>query len=445
MRRLYNQGAKVFITGSNAKMLSREMGTHLSGIHLPIELYPFSFAEYLQLREIQVDKADFYTTQGTARLVRELKSYMQTGGFPAYLLGEPDEYISSLYQSIIYKDVLMRNNISNGREVLELMHFLASNVAKRHSYMSLARVVGVKHSDTIKNYVQCLEETYLLSQLMKYSPSVKSQEGSIKKMYLIDNAIVKVIGFNPTDNIGPLLENMVFIELKRRGREVFYHDGAKECDFIVREGIHIVQCIQVSVSLADERTHKREVDGLLDAARTYGTTDNLIITLDGVVEVELSHIKAQGVDDYCTGGNRERVVAGLGDLFGEVNQHVIAHLIHLGMIGRSGLVVPQRRLAAFGDFADVLREGDGEVLEALYHTLGRIDGDLLIERVGGAADVEPERQGKKYLPVDGERVLGDIQVIVARCSAAFIKVDQYCHAVAAPAHLSFKQGSTSLL
>ena len=280
VRRLYNQGAKVFITGSNAKMLSREMGTHLSGIHLPIELYPFSFAEYLQLREIQVDKADFYTTQGTARFVRELKSYMQTGGFPAYLLGEPDEYISSLYQSIIYKDVLMRNNISNGREVLELMHFLASNVAKRHSYMSLARVVGVKHSDTIKNYVQCLEETYLLSQLMKYSPSVKSQEGSIKKMYLIDNAIVKVIGFNPTDNIGPLLENMVFIELKRRGREVFYHDGAKECDFIVREGIHIVQCIQVTVSLADERTRKREVDGLLDAARTYGTTDNLIITLD---------------------------------------------------------------------------------------------------------------------------------------------------------------------
>lgn len=280
VRRLYNQGAKVFITGSNAKMLSREMGTHLSGIHLPIELYPFSFAEYLQLREIQVDKADFYTTQGTARLVRELKSYMQTGGFPAYLLGEPDEYISSLYQSIIYKDVLMRNNISNGREVLELMHFLASNVAKRHSYMSLARVVGVKHSDTIKNYVQCLEETYLLSQLMKYSPSVKSQEGSIKKMYLIDNAIVKVIGFNPTDNIGPLLENMVFIELKRRGQEVFYHDGAKECDFIVREGIHIVQCIQVTVSLADERTRKREVDGLLDAARTYGTTDNLIITLD---------------------------------------------------------------------------------------------------------------------------------------------------------------------
>ncbi len=280
VRRLYNQGAKVFITGSNAKMLSREMGTHLSGIHLPIELYPFSFAEYLQLRDIQVGKADFYTTQGTAMLVRELKSYIQTGGFPAYLDGETDDYISSLYQSIIYKDVLMRNNISNGREVLELMHFLASNAAKRHSYMSLARVVGVKHSDTIKNYVQCLEETYLLAQLMKYSHSVKSQEGSIKKMYLIDNAIIKVVGFNPTDNIGPLLENMIFIELKRRGLDIFYHDDAKECDFVVREGMRIVQCIQVTVSIADERTRKRELDGLLDAAKTYGTTDNLIITLD---------------------------------------------------------------------------------------------------------------------------------------------------------------------
>ena len=213
-------------------------------------------------------------------LVRELKSYIQTGGFPAYLDGETDDYISSLYQSIIYKDVLMRNNISNGREVLELMHFLASNAAKRHSYMSLARVVGVKHSDTIKNYVQCLEETYLLAQLMKYSHSVKSQEGSIKKMYLIDNAIIKVVGFNPTDNIGPLLENMIFIELKRRGLDIFYHDDAKECDFVVREGMRIVQCIQVTVSIADERTRKRELDGLLDAAKTYGTTDNLIITLD---------------------------------------------------------------------------------------------------------------------------------------------------------------------
>lgn len=280
VRRLYNQGAKVFITGSNAKMLSREMGTHLSGIHLPVELYPFSFAEYLQFREIQVDKKDFYTTLGTAALVRELKAYMQSGGFPAYLAGESDDYISSLYQSIVYKDVLMRNHISNGREVLELMHFLASNAAKRHSYMSLARVVGVKHSDTIKNYVQCLEETYLLAQLMKFAHSVKSQEGSIKKMYLIDNAIIKVVGFNSSDNLGTLLENMIFIELKRRGLDVFYHDGAKECDFIVRKGIKIVQCIQVTVSIAEDRTRKRELEGLLDAAREYATTDNIIITLD---------------------------------------------------------------------------------------------------------------------------------------------------------------------
>ena len=280
VRRLYNEGAKVYVTGSNAKMLSREMGTHLSGIHIPVELYPFSFAEYLQLKNINVNKTDFYTTAGAALLAKHLKTYMLSGGFPAYLQGEPDDYISALYQSIIYRDVLQRNNITNGREVLELMHFLASNAAKRHSYTSLAKIIGVKHSDTIKHYVRCLEETYLLSQLLKYNASVKTQEASIKKMYLIDNAIIRLVGFNPTDNLGPLLENLIFVELKRRGNDIFYHANGSECDFIVRTGCRITQCIQVTASLADESTRKREVAGLASAAKTYGTTDNTIITLE---------------------------------------------------------------------------------------------------------------------------------------------------------------------
>lgn len=280
VRRLYNEGAKVYVTGSNAKMLSREMGTHLSGIHIPVELYPFSFSEYLQLKSISVNRTDFYTTAGAALLSKHLKAYMLSGGFPAYLQGEPDDYISALYQSIIYRDVLQRNNITNGREVLELMHFIASNAAKRHSYSSLSKVIGVKHSDTVKHYVQCVEETYLLSQLLKYNASVKTQEASIKKMYLIDNAIIRLVGFNPTDNLGPLLENLIFIELKRRGKDIFYHANGSECDFIVRTGTHITQCLQVTVSLADESTRKREVAGLTAAAKTYGTTDNIIITLD---------------------------------------------------------------------------------------------------------------------------------------------------------------------
>lgn len=280
VRRLYNEGAKVYITGSNAKMLSREMGTHLSGIHIPVELYPFSFSEYLQLKSISVNKTDFYTTAGAALLSKHLKAYMLSGGFPAYLQGEPDDYISALYQSIIYRDVLQRNNITNGREVLELMHFITSNAAKRHSYSSLSKVIGVKHSDTVKHYVQCVEETYLLSQLLKYNASVKTQEASIKKMYLIDNSIIRLVGFNPTDNLGPLLENLIFIELKRRGQDIFYHANGSECDFIVRTGTRITQCLQVTVSLADESTRKREVAGLAAAAKTYGTTDNIIITLD---------------------------------------------------------------------------------------------------------------------------------------------------------------------
>lgn len=280
VRRLYNEGAKVYITGSNAKMLSREMGTHLSGIHIPVELYPFSFSEYLQLKNISTNKTNIYTTAGEALLSKHFKAYMLSGGFPAYLQGEPEDYISALYQSIIYRDVLQRNNITNSREVLEMMHYIASNAAKRHSYASLAKVIGVKHPDTVKNYVRCMEETYLLSQLLKYNPSVKTQEASIKKMYLIDNAIIRLVGFNPTENLGPLLENLIFIELKRRNKDIFYHANGSECDFIVRTGTRITQCIQVTVSIADENTRKREVSGLTSAIKTYDTTDNTIITLD---------------------------------------------------------------------------------------------------------------------------------------------------------------------
>lgn len=279
VRRLYNEGAKVYITGSNAKMLSREMGTHLSGIHIPVELYPFSFSEYLQLKNISTNKTNIYTTAGEALLSKHFKAYMLSGGFPAYLQGEPEDYISALYQSIIYRDVLQRNNITNSREVLEMMHYIASNAAKRHSYASLAKVIGVKHPDTVKNYVRCMEETYLLYQLLKYNPSVKTQEASIKKMYLIDNAIIRLVGFNPTENLGPLLENLIFIELKRRNKDIFYHANGSECDFIVRTGTRITQCIQVTVSIADENTRKREVTGLTSAIKTYNTTDNTIITL----------------------------------------------------------------------------------------------------------------------------------------------------------------------
>lgn len=221
VRRLYNEGNKVIVTGSNARMLSREFGTHLTGRYIAVEIFPFSFQEYLQLAKVQLEAKDFYLTSKRAILLGHFKEYLEKGGFPKYLQSPSTRYLSSLYDSIIFRDVMARNGLTNDKEMQELIFYLASNATKRITYTSLGKIVGIRHSETVKNYLEYIEQTYMIFQLMKYSPSVKVQMLNPKKIYFIDNAIVSRIGFNATDNMGVKLENIVFIELKRRGYDVF--------------------------------------------------------------------------------------------------------------------------------------------------------------------------------------------------------------------------------
>ena len=228
VRRLYNEGNKVIVTGSNARMLSRELGTHLTGRYIAVEIFPFSFLEYLQLAKVQLEAKDFYLTSKRAILLGHFKEYLEKGGFPKYLQSPSTRYLSSLYDSIIFRDVMARNGLTNDKEMQELIFFLASNATKRITYTSLGKIVGIRHSETVKNYLEYIGQTYMIFQLMKYSPSVKVQMLNPKKIYFIDNAIVSRIGFNATDNMGVKLENIVFIELKRRGYDVFYYADKKE-------------------------------------------------------------------------------------------------------------------------------------------------------------------------------------------------------------------------
>lgn len=221
VRRLYNEGNKVIVTGSNARMLSRELGTHLTGRYIAVEIFPFSFLEYLQLAKVQLEAKDFYLTSKRAILLGHFKEYLEKGGFPKYLQSSSTRYLSSLYDSIIFRDVMARNGLTNDKEMQELIFYLASNATKRITYTSLGKIVGIRHSETVKNYLEYIGQTYMIFQLMKYSPSVKVQMLNPKKIYFIDNAIVSRIGFNATDNMGVKLENIVFIELKRRGYDVF--------------------------------------------------------------------------------------------------------------------------------------------------------------------------------------------------------------------------------
>jgi uncharacterized protein len=278
VRRLYDHGYKVFISGSNASMLSRELGTHLTGRYYQIELFPFSFPEYLKLLGHNFPKNTIISTQQRARLKAAFNEYFVKGGFPAYLKSGNKQYLKSLYESILYRDVMVRNGLTNEKELLELVHFLASNTSRLFSYNSLAKVIGVRNATTVKNYLNFLQNTYLIFMVNKYDASLKTQLHNPKKGYFIDIGLVREIGFFNSQDNGRLLENLVFIELKRRAKEVYYHSGKKECDFVIREKNRIVEAIQVCWSVYDSDTRKREINGLIEALDCYGLDEGLILT-----------------------------------------------------------------------------------------------------------------------------------------------------------------------
>jgi predicted AAA+ superfamily ATPase len=229
---------------------------------------------------LDVREFDPYQTDDKAKLKLMFHAYFMRGGFPTFLKSENPEYLKSLYESILYRDVMVRNGITNEQELLELMLFVSSNTSKLITYNSLTKVIGVKNATTVKDYLRILQDAYLLFLVPKYDMSVKKQLHNPKKVYCIDLGLIKQLSFQHSENQGRLLENLVFLELKRKGYEVFYHHGKHECDFVIKEKNKITQAIQVCWSLYDPKTKQREIDGLTDAMTTYGLTEGLLLTED---------------------------------------------------------------------------------------------------------------------------------------------------------------------
>ena len=285
--RLYSHHNKVFITGSNAYLLSKELGTLLTGRHLTQELWPMSLLEFMELRNEKWQKSDLYTTAGKAKLVNLQNAYLKEGGFPQYLQTRNPRYLKELYNDIIYRDIVARHKLQSDRQIREMTYYLASNFTHRFTYLSVAKATGIKSSETIQDYIQYLEEAYLVGVLTKYDYKVGEQLKSPKKIYFIDNALVGQIGFSFSSNMGPRLENAVYVELRRREHEVFYYQDKWECDFIVRENASITKAYQVTVSLADTETRKREINGLVSAMDAFGLNEGTVITQDESEELKL--------------------------------------------------------------------------------------------------------------------------------------------------------------
>jgi len=285
VNRLQRSGMKVFVSGSSAHMLSRELATHLTGRFIQIEVFPFSFREYAAWQGLEARP----TTAGKAALRRALASYLAGGGFPE-VVAEPamgNIYLSSLYTSIITRDILARYRIRHAKTFREMAASIVSNLARPLTYNKLKNTFGLGSVHTARNYVDYLSEAYLVFVLDKYSPKPKEILNSPKKAYVIDTGLMNALSLSPAKDRGAQLENAVFLELLRRRAldrttELFfwkdYQD--REIDFVVRRGNTVTALVQVTHASGRDEVDNRERRSLLAGAESLRCKNLMIVTWD---------------------------------------------------------------------------------------------------------------------------------------------------------------------
>lgn len=285
---------RVYLTGSSSRLLSSEIATSLRGRTLAYYLYPLSFKEYLYFNGIELENNWLYSSQ--AYLVKnKFNQYIQEGGFPELINKDlKKEILNNYIDMIIYKDLIERYNIKNILLIKNLIRFIATNSSKFfsiNSYYNLVKQELRVSRETIIEYMGYLEDINFVFLIPKFDYSIKAQQSSQKKIYTIDTGLANSISFEFSEDKGRKLENLVFIELKRLGKEIFYHNQKKECDFVIKEGEDITEAIQVTDNIDNFKTKKREFEGLLDACKSYNLKKGLILTEDDEEEFMQENIK----------------------------------------------------------------------------------------------------------------------------------------------------------
>jgi uncharacterized protein len=259
-----DEGYRMFITGSNASMLSKELGTKLTGRHITKELFPFSWSEYLEFTGLENNAASS-------------SNYLVTGGFPEYLKTKLPEVLMNTFNDIIVRDIAIRYNLKNVSMMQQLAVWLVSNVGKPVTGNSLRKIFEIGSSSSIMDYLSYFVDAYLFFLIPKFSYSYKTQLVNPKKVYCIDNGIIETNSVSFSQDNGRLLENMVYLFLRRQTSEIYYYAGKKECDFVVMKNGKLDGLYQVCWQL-DQNNTDRELQGLLEAMEFFKINNATVIT-----------------------------------------------------------------------------------------------------------------------------------------------------------------------
>lgn len=266
VNQLLREGYTVFVTGSNASLLSKELGTHLTGRHLSMELFPFSYREFITCKETEAEQ-------------ESLKDYLVTGGMPEYVKSGQALILSRLMDDILIRDISVRHSVRDIDSLKQLAIYLISNVGVLVSANKLIGLFGIKSSTTILEYFNYFTDAYLVEFVPRFAYSIKAQARNPKKIYAMDTGLINAISTSLTEDLGRKLENMVYLHLRRNYSTIYYFAEKGECDFVVFEKGKIVQAIQVCYTI-DDFNFEREYNGLVSALHYFKINHGFIVTLN---------------------------------------------------------------------------------------------------------------------------------------------------------------------
>ncbi|MBR9678013.1 MAG: ATP-binding protein [Nanoarchaeota archaeon] len=266
VRSMLDKGKRFIITGSNASLLSKELGTRLTGRHLRYELFPFSYNEMLRLTNKEAGKNSF-------------DEYLRNGGFPEFLKIQREDILQELFRDIVVRDIAVRHGLRELKTITGMGLYLLTNVGKEFSYNKLKKVFGLGSTNTVISFISYFEDSYLLFTVPRFDYSLKKQLVNPKKVYSIDNGLSSANSVSFSADKGRMLENTVFQHLRRKYENIFYFREINECDFVVKEKEKITSAIQVCYELS-EYNKDREVKGLVEALNKFELKQGLILTFN---------------------------------------------------------------------------------------------------------------------------------------------------------------------